>query len=257
MPTPMDGVVVGTPAGFVGLGADVRFSADGLTWSTSPLPVPNGHYVTSSFTFDGGIIAFVDTPDGVQVHRLDERGGSAQRLEIPGLPASAIGGFGSGNRLGVVLDATEPGPPPPPLVVEADGYRLTVDYARGVAEVAEVATGEIVVASDMRSPDEEGPITWDAAGVTVTDPASGDVVVTFPRAALDAAGEALSENDVVVDDEFNPDLWLLASVDGETFVLEDLDEGNGEMYYGPSPLVSNGSRLLLQSGGAWVVYDLR
>jgi hypothetical protein len=256
-PGPMEGVIVATPAGFVGLGEEVRFSEDGLTWSTSPLPVDDGYYVTASFAFEGGIIAFVDTPDGVQIHRLDERGGSPQRLEIPGLPASAAGGWGSGNRLGVILDATEPGPPPPPLVVDADGYRLTIDYASGVAEVTDVATGEIVVTADMRSVDEDGPFTSDFAGVTVTDPATGSVVVFFPREALDAAGEALSANEAVVDEEFNPDLWLLASVDGETFVVEDLDEGSGEMYFGPGGLIANGSRLLLQAGGSWVVYDLR
>jgi len=157
----------------------------------------------------------------------------------------------------VILDATEPGPPPPPLVVDADGYRLTLDYASGVAEVTDVATGEIVITSDMRSVDEGGAFTSDFAGVTVTDPATGDVVVFFPREALEAASEALSANDAFVDEEFNPDLWLLASVDGETFVVEDLDEGSGEMYFGPGGLIANGSRLLLQAGGSWVVYDLR
>jgi len=256
-PAPVEGAIIPTPAGFVGLGEEIRFSADGLTWTSSPLPVEDGYYVTASFAFDGGIIAFVDTPGGLQIHRLDERGGSPQRLDIPGLPASAAGGFGSGTRLGVILDATEPGPPPPPLVVDADGYRLTIDYAGGVAEVADVATGEIVVSSDMRSVDEDGSFTSDFAGVTVTDPATGDVVVFFPREALDAASEALSANDAFVDEEFNPDLWLLASADGETFLVEDLDEGSGEMYFGPGGLIANGSRLLLQAGGSWVVYDLR
>ncbi|HUV17519.1 MAG TPA: hypothetical protein VMW33_03470, partial [Ilumatobacteraceae bacterium] len=205
---PMDSIVA-TPAGFVGLGSDVRYSADGLTWSIDPLPVDDAYYVTASFTFDGGIIAFVDTPDGIQFYRFDERGGSPQQLEIPGLPANAAGGWGSGNRLGVILDAAEPGPPPPPLVVEADGYRLTENYSTGVVEIVDVATGEIVVTSDMRRGAEEGPVTWDFAGVTVTDPTTGEVVVVFPREAIDAANEALYENDAFVEQEYNPDLWLL------------------------------------------------
>lgn len=249
--------IVATPAGFVGLGSDVRFSPDGLTWSTSPLPVDDAYYVTASFTFDGGIIAFVDTPDGVQFLRLDERGGSPQPLDIPGLPTSATGGFGQGSRLGVVLDAAQHGPPPPPLVVEADGYRLTIDHASGVAEVADVATGEVVVTTSMRDAGEDGPIVWDGTGVTVTDQATGDVIVVFPREAVDAANEALSANDAFVENEYNPDLWLLASADGETFVVDDLDDGEGEGYFGPNGLIANGSRLLLQAGGAWVVYDLR
>lgn len=256
-PEPLGGIVA-TPAGFVGLGEDIRFSSDGLTWSTDPLPVEDAYYVTASFAFDGGIIVFVDTPDGIQFYRLDERGGSPQRLDIPGLPVRAAGGFGSVSRLGVVLDAAEPGPPPPPLVVEVDGYRLTIDASNSVVEVVDVATGEIVATSDMRSVDEGGPITWDLAGATVTDPTTGDVVVVFPSEAVDAANEALYENSAPVEEEYYPDLWLLASLDGEAFVVEHLDDGgDGGGYIGPSALTANGSRLLLNAGGSWVVYDLR
>ena len=124
-------------------------------------------------------------------------------------------------------------------------------------QVLDVATGEIVVTSDMRRGAEEGPVTWDFAGVTVTDPTTGEVVVVFPREAIEAANEALYENEPGFEQEYNPDLWLLASLDGETFVVDDLDDGDGLMVSGPSGLTANGSRLLLQAGGAWVVYDLR
>ena len=255
----IDGIVA-TPAGFVGLGAEIRFSTDGLTWSTDPLPVEDAYYVTGSFTFDGGIIASFDTPDGVQFHRLDERGGSPQRLDIPGLPAHAmVAGFGPDNRLGVVLDAADPGPPPPPLVVEVEGHRLTIDHASGVTEVVDLATGQIVAASDIRAPvDDDGPITTDEVGVTVTDPTTGDVVVVFPAEDLEAASEALFENvEAAFERQYNPDLWLLASLDGETFVVADLDDGDDGGYFGPGALTANGSRLLLRAGGGWAVYDLR
>lgn len=256
-PAPIEGAILATPAGFVGLGTDLWFSADGLTWSTSPLPVEDAYYVTAAFTFDGGIVAFIDTRDGVQIHRLDERGGSPERLDIPGLPATASGAYGPGSRLGVVLSASDPGPPPLPLVVESDGHRLTIDYASGVAEVVDLATGEVVVAVDMRAAEEDGAITSDVDGVTVTDPTTGEVVAVFPREALDAAAqEASVENEPPVEPQ-GPDLWLLASLDGETFVVDDLDDGAADMYYGPSALTASGSRLLLQAGGSWVVYDLR
>lgn len=254
-PGPLENTIA-TPAGFVALGSEVGFSEDGLSWSTSPLPVEDAYYVTASFAFDGGIIAFVDTSDGVQIHRFDERGGSPERLEVPGLPATAIGAFGPGGRLGVVLDATDHGPPPPPLVVEADGHRLTMDYARGVADVVDLATGEVVVEADMRGADEDGPITWDAAGATVTDPTTGDIVALFPADDIEAASEEVFESQPSVDEQYVPDLWLLASLDGETFVVDDLDDGNADAYWGPSVLTANGSRLLLQVGGVWVVYDL-
>jgi hypothetical protein len=255
-PGPVDGVLA-TPAGFVALGGEVGFSPDGVTWSSSPLPVEDAYYVTSSFTFDGGIIALVDTPDGVQIHRLDERGGSPQRLDIPGLPATASGLFGPGGRLGVVLDATDHGPPPPPVVVEVDGHRLTIDHASGITDVVDLASGEVVATLDMRGADEDGPITWDDDGVTVTDPTTGEVVVVFPADDIEAASEEAFAREATVDGPYHPDLWLLATADGETFVVEDLDDTDAESFLGPNVLTANGSRLLLQVGGTWVVYDLR
>jgi hypothetical protein len=249
--------IVATPAGFVGLDDQIWFSADGLTWSAVPLPVEDG-YVSSSFTFDGGIIAFVNTRDGVRILRLDERGGSPESLDVPGLPENAQGGFGFGSRLGVVIDATEPGPPPPPLVVEADGHRLTIDNATGMVEVVEIATDQVVATEDfMREPDADATIVYGDDGVTVTDPATGAVVVVFPADELEAASRALYEIETVSEaEEYRPDMWLLATLDGETFVLDDLDDGSGDSYFGPGTLAANGSRLLLQVAGNWVVYDL-
>jgi hypothetical protein len=249
--------IVATPAGFVGLDDRIWFSADGLTWAASPLPVEDD-YVSSSFTFDGGIIAFVNTRDGVRILRLDERGGSPEWLDIPGLPESPQSAFGVGSRLGVVMDAAEPGPPPPPLVVEADGHRLTIDNATGIVEVVELATDEIVATADfMRGLDDDGPIVFDRDGVTVTDPVTGVEVVVFPADELEAASMARYETEPPSEmEEYRPDMWLLATLDGETFVLDDLDDGTGDSYYGPGTLAANGSRLLLQAAGNWVVYDL-
>lgn len=249
--------IVATPAGFVGLDDQIWFSADGLTWAASPLPAEDA-YVSASFTFDGGIIAFVGTRDGVRTLRLDERGGSPEWIDIPGLPENAQSGFGFGNRLGAVMDATEPGPPPPPLVVEADGHRLTIDNATGMVEVVELATDEVVATADFgRRVEDDAPIVFDDDGVTVTDPATGAVVVVFPSDALEAASRALHQNEPPSEtEEYRPDLWLLATLDGETFVLDDLDDASGDSFMGPGALVANGSRLLLQVGGNWVVYEL-
>ena len=249
--------ILATPAGFVGLDDQIWFSADGLTWSANPLPAEDA-YVSSSFTFDGGIIAFVGTRDGVRTLRLDERGGSPEWIDIPGLPENAQGWFGFGNRLGAVLDAAEPGPPPPPLVVEADGHRLTIDNATGTAEVVELATDEVVATADFGlRVQEDAPIVFDDDGVTVTDPVTGALVVVFPSDALEAASRALFESEPPSEaDEYLPDTWLLATLDGETFVLDDLEDGDGDSYFAAGTLAANGSRLILQVDGTWVVYDL-
>jgi hypothetical protein len=249
--------VVATPAGFVGLGEEIWFSPDGLTWTTNPLPSADA-YLSSSFTFDGGIVAFVGTRNGARILRLDERGGSPQWLDIPGLPENSQGWFGFGSRLGVVLDAAEPGPPPPPLVVETDGHRLTIDNETGTAEVVALATDEVVATADFgRRLDDDASIVFGSDGVTVTDPVTGAVIVVFPTDVLEAASRALYETEPMTEpEEYRPDTWLLATLDGETFVLDDLDDGTGDSYVGGGTLAANGSRLLLQVAGSWVLYDL-
>ena len=247
--------MLATPAGFVGFDDQIRFSADGLTWTAEPLPVDEA-YVMSAFTFDGGIIAFVDTRDGARTLRLDERGGSPQWVDIPGMPEHPQSPFGFGSKSAVILDSADVGPPRLPLVVEADGHRLTIDSMTGSVEVVDLATDEIIATADVRRGlDQDGPVQFDNDGVTVTDPATGSVVVNFPAAALEAANEALYEPSSP-EQEYQPDLWLLGTLDGETFVLEDLDDGSGESFFGPGGFAVNGSRLLLQAGGNWLVYDL-
>ena len=198
-PGPMEGIIA-TPAGFVGLGSDVRFSADGLTWTTGPLPVEDAYYVTAAFTFDGGIVAFIDTADGVQIHRLDERGGSPERLDIPGLPATANGAYGPGSRLGVVLAATEPGPLPPPLVVEADGHRLTIDPSSGFAEVVTrpahrkprlgrpaQAPRKMQTSSTTSSQGNSAPLSFDRTARTVSNISHSPAASTSPTVAPTSA----------------------------------------------------------------------
>jgi len=95
----------------------------------------------------------------------------------------------------------------------------------------------------------EPALTIDEAGITVTDPATGDVLVVFSNDLLDAAQ---SENFDEGGGEYNPDFWLLASLDGQRFVTDDIDDATD----GPTSLATNGTRLLLQSGTNWVLYDL-
>ena len=99
------------------------------------------------------------------------------------------------------------------------------------------------------SAEDGSPITIDESGITATDPETGEVLVVFSSEALDAAEqEFFDEGDGV----YTPDFWLLASLDGERFVIEDLDDADD----GPMTVVSNGSRLLVQAGRSWLVYDL-
>jgi hypothetical protein len=90
------GQLLATPSGFLQWTDETLFSTDGLTWTASPLPDPDGA-ITGGFAFDGGVIVLsTNRSNGsVELYRLDESGGSAQLIEVPGLPEALQSGFGS------------------------------------------------------------------------------------------------------------------------------------------------------------------
>jgi len=70
---------------------------------------------------------------------------------------------------------------------------------------------------------------------------SNEVIDASEQAYFDAGGG-----------DYTPDFWVFASLDGERFVVDDL-EGHTD---GPTSLATNGTRLLVQSGPDWTIYDL-
>ncbi len=250
---PAQGPMVATPAGFVLWNDQTWFSPDGVTWTASPLPI-GASWVSGAFTVDDGLIVLSATETGDHlVHHVDQRGADAVRLDLPVVPDGSIvsGAPVTGSATaGVIVSAVPPVPDEQLLSVEVDGYRLTALQPSGIFEVVDVATGDVVVSEIPFGPGAaSGSIMFDETGITVTDPDTGDVLVVFSSDVLDAAEE------VYFDDgggEYNPDFWLVASLDGEHFLIDDLsDDGNG-----PVSVASNGSRLLVQAGTDWLVYDL-
>lgn len=251
---PAQGPIVATPAGFVLWNDQTWFSPDGVTWTASPLPI-GASWVSGAFTVDDGLIVQSSSDTGEYLfHQVDERGGDAVRLDLPvgseGSLVSSASMSGSATA-GMIVSAMPPVPEEDLLSVEVDGYRLTVRQPSGVFEVVDVASGDVIVSEIPFGPGtDDGTISFDEAGVTVTDPDTGDVVVVFPQDVLDSA-----ENRYFDDGggEYNPDFWLVASLDGERFVIDDLD---GDGSDGPVSVASNGQRLLVQAGSTWFVYDL-
>ncbi len=156
------GQLLATPLGFLQWTDETLFSSDGLTWTASPLPDPDGA-ITGGFAFDGGVIVLSsDGSDGsVDLYRLDETGGSAQLIDVPGLPETFQSGFGSwwapGSAL-VVDAAVQTGPrgegenyrPDFWLLASGDGVRFVVedlDDAGGFGGPTDVLTnGDLVLA---------------------------------------------------------------------------------------------------------------
>ena len=258
-PAPTDapaaqGPMVATPAGFVLWNDQTWFSPDGITWTASPLPV-GASWVSGAFTVDDGLIVQSSSDTGEYLfHQVDERGGDAVRLDLPVGPEGSLvssASMSGSATAGMIVSAMPPVPEEDLLSVVVDGYQLTVRQPSGVFEVVDVATGDVIVSEIPFGPGtDDGSFSFDEAGVTVTDPDTGDVLVVFPQDVLDAA-----ENRYFDDGggEYNPDFWLVASLDGERFLIDDLDDDGTN---GPVSVASNGSRLLVQDGTTWLTYDL-
>jgi hypothetical protein len=250
---PLGGGIASTPAGFVQWTDQTWFSTDGITWTASPLPA-GASWVSGAFNIDGGLIVLASAESGESVvYRVDERGENAVLLELPVPDSSSLSmtsSFGGSATSGAVVSVDPLATSDERLSVDVDGYRLALPGAAGIFEVTDLATGEVIVSENLFGPDNEGGwLTMDEAGITVTDPTTGEVLVVFSQDALDSAESVYFDQG---GGEYNPDFWLLASLDGERFVLEDLDDVTD----GPISAVTNGSRLLLQSGGNWITYDL-
>ena len=250
------GELLATSAGFVQWGNGIGFSPDGRVWTERALPDPDA-YVSGAFAFDDGVIVVATGADGtLDMYRLDATGDAAELLEVPGLPAAGSGGFSGPGSSGsaIVIDAGTQAVPMEPLIVEVDGYRLTIRQPSGVFELSDAVTGEVIVTENLArfGPGDESSFEFGIDGVTVSDPETGDVIVVIPSEVLNAAEE---ERYGGFDGaEYSPDLWLLASVDGERFVVDDLDDDGG--LEGPLVAVTNDERVLVQIGNRWISYDL-
>ncbi|MGA7756247.1 MAG: hypothetical protein WCA57_00240 [Ilumatobacteraceae bacterium] len=250
------GELLATSAGFVQWGDGIGFSPDGRVWTERALPDPDA-YVSGAFTFDDGVIVLATGADGtLDLYRLDATGDGAEPLAVSGLPAAGNGGFSGPGSSGsaIVIDAGVQAVPMEPLIVEVDGYRLTIRQPSGVFELSDAATGEVIVTENLArfGPGDESSFEFGIDGVTVSDPETGDVIVVIPTEVLNAAEEERYGG--FEGAEYSPDLWLLASVDGERFVVDDLDDDGG--LEGPLVAVANDERALVQIGNRWISYDL-
>jgi len=259
-PVPTDGprdggTIAVTPAGFVQWTDRTWFSPDGVTWTANPLP-DGVSWVSGAFDIDGGLIVMSSNETGeTSLHRVDDRGGNAVLLDLPVLASRSFapnGPSGGSMTSGVVVSADPlvvPGEER--LSVEADGYRLTLLEPARIFEVTEVATGVVVVSQNSIGVGaaDDSNIVFDDAGITVIDPTTGEVLAMFSNEVINASEQAYFD---AAGGDYTPDFWVIASLDGERFVVDDLEGATD----GPTSLATNGTRLLVQSGTNWTIYDL-
>lgn len=245
------GTGVPTTEGFVQLGGrPARFSSDGVNWTRTATAVVAGAFPVVLPYGDGLVVVDSDGETPI-LRRLDARGELIEEIVIAGLAPVRIpySAFPEPSSALVYssTDATQP-----VQSMEHDGYRLTYDPANPALVLVDVATGETIVSEDEDSFAATGVsvMVWDEDGITISDPSSGEVIVTFPNDVVQRSMDEISDTL----SQFVPDLRLLATADGEQFVTVDLPDDAGND--GNPQTVVNGSRALVGINGDWTLYDL-
>jgi hypothetical protein len=255
--------MLASPEGFVQWNDRTWFSADGRTWSSSPLPDPTGA-VVNAFPIDGGFVAIVANERGTSdLYRLDDRGGNPRQISLDELPGAfvtgfadrTLPGFNSAPSSAAVLVAGRAAQTP--LVIDSDEYRYI--ERGGLVSIVDLATGEVVLSHTPHRP-PAADTTWERGddGMTFTDPETETVLMQIPIETYDAAQDDRRALVGLPDSaEAESDLRLLASRDGEQFLVEPLRSSDPTADVSDAvEVTTNGRAVLARLGNEWIRFDL-
>ena len=276
-------VVIGTDAGFVaqswGVGEFSRssapgepafhFSADGNAWVEVEGP-PGVEYLNGLVAVDGGLIA-TDGNGGVWRAAADATGWTA--VDIAGIPENAGLWFDpqAGRGAATVVDTatydSRYEAVPYVVVIEQDGYEIRSDTASdGSARVVvtESATGTVVLDELMDPSVSAMPdfvrFEGGTGDIELLGP-DGEVIVAIPmRTYNDATSAAIAAAQaetgwVEPEYDYTPDFWLVATFDGITWLVEDLDGAVEEDGFGAAAV--NGDTVVVRHwGGGWETFTI-
>lgn len=266
-PVPVEGinawsVVAGGDGFYSAAGDTLDYSPDGVTWTSLNLPVDDLSVGTVKALPDAALVFAGDDDGATQVFRVSGANDQWELLDIPGAPTAMWDVLGNGSSApAMLIDGNEPViPEPTEITVESDGYTLVMGQDRAVMSVlVTAASGDVVADETHNWQSNDEPTTWryGRSGIDIIDPESGDVIVTFGNDVLEQAYSEQTDRDDQFQ-EFDPDLWLVATVTGDRWLVEDLDTTVDFNRAGPGSLAINGTMLILSldDGDGWQRYDL-
>jgi len=244
-------MLLATSDGFLDLGSRIGFSPDGQTWTETPAPAPNLDFQAAAPLGDGAL-ALTGTPYGESsILMLDATGNTVNEVEIPEL-GDGFSTWNSTSSPAFIVQTMPSSAYEQTVVAEHDGYELTWEFGAIAAyRLVEASTGDVVAEEsvDLRITQvgADGPfehLTDGPNGVAVTDPDTGVTIVEIPGWVMSRAwGNTRGGDETTVDPE-QPDFWLLATADGETWLLHDLDESDPEEFNPPLLVAVNGTTVL-------------
>jgi hypothetical protein len=246
-------MLLATSHGFLDLGEGVTFSPDGQAWTDVPEQTPNVLYQAAAPLADA-VVAITGTPSGESsIVALDASGTNMAEVAIPEL-GDGFSAWSSSSSPAFVVTAAVPAPDAPTVVLEHEGFELTMEYGEiATYQLVDLSTDDVVIEEsvDLRTIEmtEDGPFEYlvqDVSGITITDPETGATIVEIPSATVTQAWEEAQRDNPPTSGVGGPDLWLLATGDGETWLVQDLDEGGTN---GPLLVATNGATVLVGTPG--------
>lgn len=268
-PMPVDGVnawsiTAGGDGFYSANGVSLSYSPDGIAWVSLDAPIED-LAINMVKPVPGGALAFADDIDGAtQVLRVSGSANNWELLEIPGVPTAFHDALGNGTSASAMIaQGSEPQEiEPTEITVESDGNTMVMrEEGRQMTVTVTDADGNVIADETHRWRPNDEPTTWryGRLGLEILDPESGDVIVTFDNAAMEAAYREQTDryDNIEKFDEFGSDLWLIATLTGDRWLVEDLDTVTDFGRVQPG-LAVNGSTLIVNhgDGDGWQLYDL-
>ena len=245
------------------VGDEVHVSVDGRNWS--PVDgLPDDRWFNSATEVAGGVMFVGDGPDGPAAW-LRTPDGAVTDVELPELP-DRYGLWNSNATSAWIVEVGFPEEPdwtPVTITLEHEGYGLRLtDGPDGTSFVLTDGSGAVVrdatVSHDdgvnrLWEYDEETGVGWliirDDAGVEIVR-IPDDVVNAAYDEAFAAQEPPRSEPEA---EEWRPDLWLLATVDGSSWLTLDLDDPDDETPFWPNAAAANGGSVLYRTVDGWAL----
>lgn len=259
--------VTAVDSGFIGLGEQIEFSTDGLAWS--PVASPTGLTVPMSVMPLGRDAAalFRSDDSSVVAYRLRFPDMVWQPLDLPRLPDGAQV-WGAAPTSAIVMPVEDFGegndsPTEFSVVVEPNySVDLFFDGTTQSYTVFDLATGDVVLSESTAVPNDfdeafEHLESGVDGGFTIVDPATGDVLVEVSDRMISEAQKSAPPSTMVLDEPpIEPAAWLLATTDGDSWLLERVPGGESVFFEGPHSVAANGAVVVVQTASATVTYEL-